>query len=498
MAHALLIVAVVLQAIAVAYGLYLLGRRQGAAGAWLFLLGAMCSMLVWRIVTLAGIEPPAFFNPLIAIWGSTCMLAAMALFGREVATRKRLESERIALLDSERAARRDAERASRLKDEFLATLSHELRSPLTAILNWCTVTRSPRCSGDERTRAIEVIERNARAQARLVDDLLDVTRMTGGGAVHLDLLELSIAGPVTAAVQAVRPAADAKGVWIGVTVADELPRVLGDADRLQQVATNLIVNAVKFTPAGGRVDVSLTRAGAEVALVVADTGEGIAPEFLPHVFARFRQADGSTARRHGGLGLGLAIVDHLVRSHGGTVRASSAGLGRGAAFTVLLPVATTAADARPVGDDRAPTAEPFHGALSGLRILLIDDEADVRASVARLLETLGADVVALEDGTDVAARLQQYRPDLLVIDISMPGEDGYALLRRVRRLPASAGGRTPAVSLTAHARSEDRDRALQAGFQAHLPKPIDLPQFLAAVREVTGPAAAPRSVNGLR
>jgi signal transduction histidine kinase/CheY-like chemotaxis protein len=484
MANALLIVAVVLQAIAVVYGLYLLGRRQGATGAWLCLLGAMMSMLVWRVVTLAGISPPPFFNPLIAIWGSTCMLAAMALFGREVAARQRLEAERVALLDSERAARRDAERASRLKDDFLATLSHELRSPLTAILNWCAVTRSPRCPPEERARGIEVIERNARAQARLVDDLLDVTRMTGG-RFHLDTVDLSLAGPVAAAVQAVRPAADAKGVWLGLTVDDDVPHVLGDADRLQQVATNLIVNAVKFTPSGGRVDVTLTRSGSDVALTVADTGEGIAPEFLPHVFARFRQADGSTARRHGGLGLGLAIVDHLVRLHGGTVKAASAGHGRGATFTVLLPARQGERQAHAGTGAVAALPEPAQTSLAGLRVLLIDDESDVRTSVARLLETLGADVVALEDGSDIQARLAQLRPDLLVIDIGMPGEDGYSLIRRIRSLPAAAGGGTTAVSLTAHARSEDRQRALEAGFQAHLPKPIDLPEFVATVRDLT-------------
>ena len=498
LAHALLILAAILQAVAVAYGLLLLSRRDGAAGAWLFLLGAMLSMLVWRLVTLAGIEPPPFFNPLIAIWGSTCMVIAMSLFGREVARRRATEAERDALLASERAARAEAERASRLKDDFVATLSHELRSPLAAILGWCSVLRRSEARRDDVDRALDVIERNARTQADLVEDLLDVTRLQAG-ALQLEHAQLPLDVPVRAALQAVRPSADARAIRLGFDCAAAPPRVRGDATRLQQVATNLLVNAVKFTPPGGTVAVSVATAGDRALLVVRDDGEGIDAAFLPHVFTRFRQADGTATRRHGGLGLGLSIVEQLVGLHGGEVRASSAGRGRGATFVVSLPLETGSGDARAavpaaapgrttdeVGEDAAP--------LAGLSLLLVDDEADVRSAVSRLLEQAGARVVALESGEAIDAALRAHRPDLLLLDIGMPLEDGYALMRRVRRLSADAGGATPAISLTAHARNEDRARALDAGFDDHLPKPIEVATLVAVVRARARRASAPTAV----
>ena len=442
----------------------------------------MLSMFAWRVVVVLPIEPPAYFNPLIAIWGSTCMVVAMGLFGREVALRRRAESERDALLQSERAARSEAERAIRLKDDFLATLSHELRTPLAAILGWCAVLRSAFDLRGERERALDTIERNARTQARLIEDLLDMTRLQAG-ALHLAFETVALDAPVRAALQGVRPAADAKGVAIDLATDASAPHVRGDVDRLQQVTANLLVNAVKFTPTGGKVTVTVRATGSHAELVVADTGQGIDAEFLPHVFTRFRQADGTTTRMHGGLGLGLSIVASLVRLQGGEVTVASAGSGKGATFTVRLPLASEAA--------RVPSAAPSlvaasssNALLAGVRVLMIDDEADMRSALSLLLEQMGAQVVALDSGNGLESALEAHRPDVLVLDISMPAEDGYALIRRVRKLPASAGGNVPAISLTAHARTEDRARAFSAGFQRHLPKPIDVPSLVTAIQEL--------------
>jgi signal transduction histidine kinase len=368
MIHAFLILAVALQGLAVAYGVLLLSRRRGAAGAWLFLLGGMLSMLVWRVVVLTGTSPPAFFNPAIAIWGSTCMVIAMYLFGREVARRERAEAERDALLASERAARSEAERASRLKDDFLATLSHELRTPLAAILGWCALLRHKRDEREEVDRAIETIERNARAQARLIEDLLDVTRMQAG-ALHLDLTRVRLDLPVRAAIEGVRPAADAKGLSIECRCDAEPPIVSGDAGRLQQVAANLLMNAVKFSQDGGKILVSVGTISGQGQTVVSDNGEGIDADFLPQLFSRFRQADSTTSRRHGGLGLGLSIVASLVRLHGGQVQGASGGRGKGATFTVTLPLAPApnaagADSGADAGSERTPSAESLKGILN--------------------------------------------------------------------------------------------------------------------------------------
>jgi signal transduction histidine kinase/CheY-like chemotaxis protein len=486
----MLVIAALLQGGAVAYGIYLLTRRQGATGAWLFLLGAMTSMLVWRVMVVTDVTPPPFFNPLIAIWGSTCMVGAMFLFGREVLARQRAEAERDALLDSERAARMQAENASQAKDEFLATLSHELRSPLAAILGWCAVLQRSSASSTDLEHGLTVIERNARAQSRLVDDLLDVTRMRSG-KFQLEAETVSLGIPVRAAVQAVRPQADSKQVSLDVQVDGDGPAVLGDLDRLRQVVTNLLENAVRFTPAGGRVTVTLAEHDGTAELAVRDTGEGIDPAFLPHVFTRFRQGDGSTTRRHGGLGIGLSIVDHLVRMHGGHVRVESKGLGHGATFTATLPV-TAASLAR--GKAPVPVLPMIGRPLQGLRLLLVDDEEDVRSAATRLLEHLGATVVALASGERIREQLIQTRPHALIFDIGMPGEDGYSLMRRVRELPAAEGGRIPAISLTAHARNEDRARALAAGFNEHLPKPIDIPQLVATIHALTATQDALSSI----
>ena len=483
----LLVIAALLQCGAVAYGVYLLTRRSGAMGAWLFLLGAMVSMLVWRVMVVTHITPPPFFNPLIAIWGSTCMVGAMFLFGREVQARKRAEDERDALLESERAARIVAEEASRAKDEFLATLSHELRSPLAAILGWCNILQRSATSASTSSSVVEVghgltvIERNARAQSRLVDDLLDVTRMRSG-KLELEAETLPMGVPVRAAIQAVSPRAASKQVTLTSQIEGDGPSVVGDIDRLRQVVSNLLENAVRFTPAGGCVTVTLSERDGCVELAVADTGEGIDPDFVPHVFTRFRQADGSTRRRHGGLGIGLSIVDHLVRMHGGRVRAESKGTGQGATFIVTLP-ATVAR----VAKDKAPDPLPplIGQPLQGLRLLLVDDEEDVRRAATRILEQLGATVTAAASGEHIREQLVATRPQVLIFDVGMPVEDGYSLISRVRQFPAAEGGRIPAISLTAHARSEDRNRALLAGFNEHLPKPIDIPQLVTTILALT-------------
>lgn len=482
----LLILATLLQVVAVVYGAVLMMKPRGASGAWFFLIGAMLSMLAWRIFVTTGLQPPGFFNPAIALWGSTCMLVAMVLFAREVTRREQAEEERDALLDSERSARADAERSGRLKDEFLATLSHELRTPLTAILGWCSLLRQGRLEPRDVPRAVDTIERNAHAQARLVDDLLDATRIQAGN-LYLERELIDLHGPVQAAVDATSPTADTKGVTIRVHPPGRPILVSADAGRLQQIAMNLLTNAVKFTPPGGLIDVRVDALGQQARLVVSDTGEGIPASFLPHVFARFRQADGSVARRHGGLGLGLSIVISLARMHGGDVQAESAGPGLGSTFTVTLPLAEMRADSPAMSTGTLQPSAP--GALQGIRVLLVDDDTDVRNVVSTMLESVGAEVHALVSGAEIEPALTRVQPHVLVVDIGLPDEDGYSLLRRVRQFPARAGGATPAVSLTAHARNEDRARAIASGFQEHLPKPVDLPLLIATLRRL---AAAPR------
>jgi signal transduction histidine kinase/CheY-like chemotaxis protein len=476
---------VILQAIAVGYGIFLLGRRQGAAAGWLFLLGAMTSMLAWRVFVMLGIQPPPYFNPAIAIWGSTCMVAAMYFFGREVARRRKAEDERDALLAGERAARELAEHASRLKDDFLATASHELRTPLSVILSWCAIFKTGRAGRQETEKAFEIIERNARIQARLVDDLLDITRMQAGN-LHLDLRPVSLDAPVRAALQGVAPSAHVKNIQMLIEVIGDAPVVTGDPSRLQQVAANLLTNAIKFTNVGGHIRITIDTVQSRARLTVSDDGEGIDADFLPRLFGRFQQADSSTTRRNGGLGLGLSIVANLARLHGGTVHASSAGRGQGATFVLELPVAHQPAVASLVGERGA--AEP--PSLAGVRVLIVDDEQDVRDATATMLRQLDAEVATLGAGRGILAEIARFRPHVLVLDIGMPDEDGYDLVRRIRGSTDRDAAGIPAVSLTAHAREEDRARALAAGFQDHLPKPIDLAHLAGAIRRLVGAEAA--------
>lgn len=399
----------------------------------------------------------------------------------EAAQRARQEAEESAA-EKERLYR-DAQEASRLKDEFLATVSHELRTPLTAILGWSHMLRTGQFDESSTNKAFETIERNARAQAQLIDDLLDVSRIITG-KLRIDVRQVEPDSFVEAAVEAVRPAAEAKGVRLQKIVDTGLVSVSGDPVRLQQVVWNLLSNAIKFTPRGGRVQVRLERVNSHIEIAVSDTGEGIRREFLPHVFDRFRQADQRTTRQYGGMGLGLAIVRHLVELHGGTVRAESAGAGSGSTFTVLLPVApflqpsAEGERVHPSARDTLPSFECVER-LDGVRVLVVDDEPDTRALLRTGLTHSGAEVVVASSCDEAIQAIQETVPDLLISDIGMPGTDGYELIRRVRSLPNESGGRVPAIALTAYARVEDRMQALRSGYQMHVPKPVEIAELVA-------------------
>jgi hypothetical protein len=381
----------------------------------------------------------------------------------------------------------ETEAANRAKDEFLATLSHELRTPLTAILGWARLLRGGKLPEGTAGGALETIERNAKAQSQLIDELLDVSRIVTG-TLRLDTRPVELARVIEAAVESVRPAARAKKIRLEVELEPLGVPLLGDAGRLQQVAWNLLSNAVKFTPEGGRVVVLLRRAGSDAEVKVEDTGQGIGAEFLPHVFDRFRQADGSTTRRHGGLGLGLAIARHLVELHGGAISVDSEGEGRGASFTVRLPLAE--ADSAGAGPEHAPgggVSPPTRpAALKGLRVLVVEDETDTRELIAYALTAAGAEVKTAARAQEALDTMEEWTPDVLVSDIGMPGVDGYAFIGEVRRREADSGGRLPAVALTAYAGVEDQRRAVAAGFQTHLAKPLDPAEMVAVVAKLAG------------
>jgi PAS domain S-box-containing protein len=389
----------------------------------------------------------------------------------------------------EQEARADAEEANRLKDEFLATLSHELRTPLTAILGWARLLRSGQLEERSGARALEIIERNADAQNQLIEDILDVSRIiTGKIALHVQPVEP--VAVIEAAVEAVRPAAEARRVELNILMPPEPCPVSGDATRLRQVVWNLLTNAVKFTPEGGRVEVRVERADSYVRIKVSDTGEGIDPEFLPYVFDRFRQADASTTRKKGGLGLGLAIVRHLVELHGGTVNADSEGRGRGATFTVTIPVADTQAGepegSRPARAESSPTFADCPQSLAALRVLVVDDEPDTLDFLVAVLKGCGAEVTTASSAAEAFRLMREVKPDVLVSDIGMPDEDGYALIRKVRRLEDDKGGRTPAIALTAYAREADRREAIRAGFQTHMTKPVEPSELVEVIASLAG------------
>jgi PAS domain S-box-containing protein len=399
----------------------------------------------------------------------------------DAARRAREEAEQSAA-EKERLYR-EAQESSRLKDEFLATVSHELRTPLTAILGWAHMLRTGQYSGDSALKAFETIERNARAQSQLIDDLLDVSRIVTG-KLRIDVRPLDPNSFIEAAIEAVRPAAEAKGVRLQKIMDTGTVSVSGDPVRLQQVVWNLLSNAVKFTRRGGKVQVRMERVNSHVEIAVSDTGAGIAPEFLPHVFDRFRQADMGTTRRYGGMGLGLAIVRHLVELHGGSVSAESAGEGQGSTFTVLLPVApvyqaeASGERVHPAARDTMPSFDCAER-LDGLKVLVIDDEPDTRELLKAGLGQCGAEVTTAGSASEALAAISNGAPDLLISDIGMPEEDGYELIRRVRELPAEGGGKVPAIALTAYARTEDRLHALRAGYEMHVPKPVEMAELVA-------------------
>jgi signal transduction histidine kinase len=397
----------------------------------------------------------------------------------EIAERVRAQAEREALLEREKVLRAEAEELSRLKDEFLATMSHELRTPLNAIFGWSTLMRTRRLDAATQERALETIERNARAQKRLIEDLLDVSRIVTG-KVTLEVMVVELRRVITAAVESMLPAAQAKSIEL-VTLLDSESNIFrGDFARLQQVVCNLLSNAIKFTSRGGRVEVRLARHGDVAQLTITDSGQGIKPEFLPHVFDRFRQEDGSISRKHGGLGLGLAIVRYLIEMHGGTVEAASDGEGRGATFTVRLPVPEADEPVESAAAAQSSAAAAKGTQLQGLHVLVVDDDPGARELLANMLQGYGARVSLASSGPVALTLLFEQRPHVVLADIGMPEMDGYTLIEQVRALDPHLGGRIPAVAVTAHASAQDRLRALHAGFQNHVAKPVE-PEELAAV-----------------
>ena len=396
------------------------------------------------------------------------------------------------------AAREQAEQASQLKDEFLATLSHELRTPMTPILGWAQILRRVARDNPQVVQAAEVIERNARVQTQIVDDLLDMSRIISG-KIRLEVQQVDLVEVAEAALDTVSAAADARGIHLKkVMDASPLP-VRGDPHRLQQVLWNLLSNAIKFTGRGGRVQLALEQLESHVEIVVSDTGQGIPADFLPHVFERFRQADSSTTRQHGGLGLGLAIVRQLVELHGGNVWAHSAGRDQGATFTVSLPLAPAVQRETPAVREHVRSSRNTGGngeevSLDGLTLLVVDDEPDARELVAHVLGGCGANVHIVDSAAAALRALPRLRPDVLISDIGMPEADGYQLIRAVRALPAAEGGATPAIALTAFARTEERTRALIAGYQLHVAKPVEQWELCAAVASLArlSPMQTPR------
>ena len=397
---------------------------------------------------------------------------------------QRSEEARGQLLLRAERARSEAEAANRIKDEFLATLSHELRTPLTSLLGWSSVLREAKRDEKVLNQGLEAIDRNARVQAQLIDDLLDVSRIVSG-KLNLDVRPLDVSSVTRAAINVVRPAADAKGITLDYWAEPGLGAISADSARLQQIIWNLLSNAVKFTPHGGRISVRVDQDGKNARVTVEDTGQGIEPEFLPRVFDRFRQADSSTTRSFGGLGLGLAIVRHLVELHGGTVSAHSDGVNKGATFSLTFPLLADRTE--PVAVAHSGEMSPFENhSLDGLRVLLVDDEPEARQIISTVITRTGAEVKTCNSASEALAKLVEWKPDVILSDIAMPDEDGYSFIGKVRSLPRDKGGETPAAALTAYARDVDRRQALDAGYQMHIAKPIAAGQLVMMIARLAG------------
>ncbi len=413
---------------------------------------------------------------------------------RDITERKRAEDERVQLLQTAQAARAEADLANDIKDEFLALLSHELRTPLTSILGWSQMLTDVALDDEASKRAIEIIVRNARAQKQLIDDLLDISRIITG-KLRLEVQPVKLASIIEAVVDTARPAADAKNIHLQIAFDPRTSPILGDPDRLQQIIWNLLTNAIKFTPKEGRVQVWFERVESHVEITVKDTGQGIAPELLPHVFDRFRQSDSSSTRRHGGLGLGLSIVRQLVELHGGTVTADSPGPGEGTTVKVVFPLLSVHHElhdvemTRPlIGSRMLTDRQP---SLNDLRVLVVDDEPDARELVAAVLTGRGANVVSVGSAGEALEEMEKRSFDVLVSDIGMPQMDGYALIEKIRQLPSERGGRIPAAALTAYAGVEDRMRVLSAGYQMHIPKPVEPVELATVVGSIAQRYARP-------
>jgi signal transduction histidine kinase/CheY-like chemotaxis protein len=416
-------------------------------------------------------------NDALAVMGTVADLLALGI------ARARVEEERVILLDRERNTRAEAEAANRSKDEFLAMVSHELRTPLNAITGWTSMLLSGGLEPARQKRALETIERNARSQAQLIDDLLDISRIISG-KLRVNVGTVDVPSIAEMALESVRLAADSKGVALDAHIDTAAGQLTGDADRIQQIIWNLLSNAIKFTPKDGRVQLHVTREERGIVILVEDSGQGIPAEFLPHVFERFKQVDGTATRAKGGLGLGLAIVKHLTELHGGTIEVDSAGLGKGASFRAVLPGAAPqpdlTADAGPTFSVPRPSFDRPRE-LEGVRVLVLDDEADARDLLKTLLESCKMHVTTVSYAADAFEVVRRQAVDVVLSDIAMPIEDGLSFIKRVRALSREEGGRIPAVALTAYARLEDRTRALRAGFNSHVAKPVEASELLAVL-----------------
>jgi signal transduction histidine kinase/ActR/RegA family two-component response regulator len=409
----------------------------------------------------------------------------------EVLQRRQVEERLRVALVGEQMARAEAESANRMKDEFLATVSHEIRTPLNAIIGWSHLLRTGRLDEATTARAVETIDRNAKSQAQLIEDILDVSRMITG-KLRLNNESVDIASVINAAIDSVQLAVDSKDLHLEVTLDPSARHTVGDANRLQQIVWNLLANAIKFTPAGGLIEVKVERSAGDLQLSVSDTGQGIGAGFLPFIFDRFRQADGTTTREHGGLGLGLAIVRHLVELHGGTIKADSAGEGKGATFTIKLPLAPPGVTRR-----KKATGKLSDGFLTPLallndvKVLVVDDDPDTLQILQVMLNESQAVVETAASVNDALEILEWFRPHVLVSDLAMPGEDGYSLIGRVRAIEGRASSETPAIALTSYVRVDDRTRALSAGFNLFVPKPIQPRELISAIASLAEASVEP-------